>query len=60
MSEQSEVNKENGIVGKGRTEITVEVIEEKDIPEVLQLLKEFFFKVSTLWETLVGKGHARV
>lgn len=44
MSDQSVFNNENEI-GKEKTEITVELIEEKDIPEVLDLLKEFFFKV---------------
>lgn len=45
MSDQStDFNNENEI-GKEKTEITVELVEEKDIPEVLDLLKEFFFKV---------------
>lgn len=47
MSERSESDANNDIkVGKERTEITVELVEEKDIPEVLELLKEYFFKVS--------------
>lgn len=47
MSERSESVANNDIkVGKERTEITVELVEEKDIPEVLELLKEYFFKVS--------------
>lgn len=47
MSDQSDFNNENEI-GKEKTDITVELIEEKDIPEVLELLKEFFFKVREL------------
>lgn len=44
MSEHTEINDE---IGKERTKLTIELIEEKDIPEVLTLLKEFFFKVTT-------------
>lgn len=54
MSEQSESNNKNEI-GNERTEITVELIEEKDIPEVLELLKEFFFKVRKMIAMVVGR-----
>lgn len=52
MSDQStDFNNENEI-GKKKTEITVELVEEKDIPEVLDLLKEFFFKVKWNYELM--------
>lgn len=45
MSEQSENSNE---IEKNRTEITVDLVDEKDIPEVQELLKEFFIGVSRI------------
>lgn len=42
MSEHTEINDE---IENDRTKLTIELVDEKDIPEVLTLLKEFFFKV---------------
>lgn len=50
MSEQSSETVSNNdaaaTAGKDQAGFSVELIEDKDVPEVLGLLKEFFFKVS--------------